>query len=182
MIGLGSVARGERELPSRNTPEPAWHVGIASTCDVAAAPPYRGVCAAGRVAHPATHGGIETAHRVANTAANCRRLPVGRYNVAPTAANDGVTAQDRVGIGRREPTTARDHRKVGSGIVVLYSTFGGIRGVTATDVIQFGVLIIATPIIFNVGLENAGIYELVITVNGNSSDPVATTLYSGVSS
>jgi hypothetical protein len=32
------------------------------------------------------------------------------------------------------------------------------------------------PIIMNVGLENAGDYQLIITVNGNASDPVVTTV------
>ncbi len=33
------------------------------------------------------------------------------------------------------------------------------------------------PMIMNVGLQNAGIYSLVITVNGSASDPVSTTVY-----
>ncbi len=34
-----------------------------------------------------------------------------------------------------------------------------------------------SPMIMNVGMQNAGIYNLVITVNGSASDPVSTTVY-----
>lgn len=45
---------------------------------------------------------------------------------------------------------------LGCGIVILYSSFGGIKSVTATDVIQFAVLIIAIPMICNIGLYVSG--------------------------
>tara|TARA_A100000171_G_C2136053_1_gene150342 strand:+ start:1406 stop:4078 length:2673 start_codon:yes stop_codon:yes gene_type:complete len=48
---------------------------------------------------------------------------------------------------------------VGFGIVVSYSTVGGIRAVTLTDVIQFGILLVAIPMICNVGLNMIGGYE-----------------------
>ncbi|HCJ11664.1 MAG: hypothetical protein A2Y14_00180 [Verrucomicrobia bacterium GWF2_51_19] len=48
---------------------------------------------------------------------------------------------------------------LGTSIVILYSSFGGIRSVTMTDVFQFGVLIIAIPIICNVALAHVGGYE-----------------------
>ncbi|MDF2965051.1 MAG: sodium:solute symporter family protein [Rickettsiaceae bacterium] len=38
-------------------------------------------------------------------------------------------------------------------IIVAYSSFGGIRAVTFTDVIQFLTLAVAIPMIFNIGLE-----------------------------
>lgn len=44
-------------------------------------------------------------------------------------------------------------------IVVLYSAFGGIKAVTATDVIQFGVIIVAIPVIANVALIKVGGYQ-----------------------
>lgn len=47
------------------------------------------------------------------------------------------------------------------GTVIFYSTFAGIKGVTATDVIQFGVLIVAIPIVFNVGIKSAGGFDAV---------------------
>lgn len=47
---------------------------------------------------------------------------------------------------------------IGIGIVVLYSSFGGIRAVTFTDVIQFCVLIVAIPITFFMSLETVGGY------------------------
>jgi SSS family solute:Na+ symporter len=40
--------------------------------------------------------------------------------------------------------------------VILYSAFGGIKAVTATDVLQFLVLIVAIPMIFNVGINLSG--------------------------
>jgi SSS family solute:Na+ symporter len=48
---------------------------------------------------------------------------------------------------------------VGGGIIIIYSTFGGIKAVTTTDVIQFIVLIIAIPIICNLGLSKIGGYS-----------------------
>lgn len=51
---------------------------------------------------------------------------------------------------------------LGSGVVIAYSTLGGIRAVTATDVIQFGVLIIAIPMICNIGLNIVGGYNALL--------------------
>ena len=43
-------------------------------------------------------------------------------------------------------------------IIILYSGYGGIAAVTATDVIQFGVLIIALPILCSSGIKEIGGY------------------------
>jgi SSS family solute:Na+ symporter len=48
---------------------------------------------------------------------------------------------------------------IGAGAVVLYSATGGIKAVTATDVIQFAVMLIAIPMICNVGLSKIGGYQ-----------------------
>lgn len=45
---------------------------------------------------------------------------------------------------------------IGVGIVVIYSSFGGIKAVTLTDVIQFSVLIVAIPVTFTIGLDMVG--------------------------
>ena len=45
---------------------------------------------------------------------------------------------------------------VGSGIVIVYSSVGGIRSVTATDIIQFAALIIIVPLLAFTVLENVG--------------------------
>lgn len=45
---------------------------------------------------------------------------------------------------------------LGIGTIVVYSTFGGIKAVTATDALQFGILIIAIPTIALVGLFKVG--------------------------
>lgn len=47
---------------------------------------------------------------------------------------------------------------IASFIVIIYSTFGGIRAVTATDILQLGVLAIAIPMVANVGLNLVGGY------------------------
>jgi Na+/proline symporter/signal transduction histidine kinase len=48
---------------------------------------------------------------------------------------------------------------IAGGIVVLYSVFGGMKSVTVTDVIQFIVLVVAIPMIANVGLHKIGGYQ-----------------------
>jgi SSS family solute:Na+ symporter len=48
---------------------------------------------------------------------------------------------------------------IGCGAVVLYSATGGIKAVTATDVIQFAVMLIAIPMVCNVGLTKVGGYS-----------------------
>lgn len=48
---------------------------------------------------------------------------------------------------------------IGCGAVILYSATGGIKAVTATDVIQFAVILIAIPMICNVGLNVVGGYS-----------------------
>jgi SSS family solute:Na+ symporter len=54
---------------------------------------------------------------------------------------------------------------LGYGIVIIYTTFGGIRSVVFTDVIQFGVMIVAIPLLFNVGVSQiGGISELIRSV------------------
>lgn len=45
---------------------------------------------------------------------------------------------------------------IGMGVVALYSSFGGIRAVTITDVVQFAVMIIAIPVTFTMGMEMVG--------------------------
>lgn len=47
---------------------------------------------------------------------------------------------------------------IGAAIITFYSAFGGIRAVTITDVIQFITLIIAVPMICNIGLSKVGGY------------------------
>lgn len=48
---------------------------------------------------------------------------------------------------------------IGVGIVVIYSSFGGIKAVTLTDVIQFSVLIVAIPVTFTIGLDMVGGFQ-----------------------
>jgi Na+/proline symporter len=52
---------------------------------------------------------------------------------------------------------------IGYGIIIIYSTWGGMKAVTMTDVIQFIVLIVAVPIICNMGLSKIGGYSQLFT-------------------
>lgn len=52
---------------------------------------------------------------------------------------------------------------IGCGTVIFYSSFGGVKAVTATDVLQFAVLIIAIPMVCNVGLNIVGGYEVLFS-------------------
>lgn len=45
---------------------------------------------------------------------------------------------------------------IGSGIVLIYSLFGGFRGVVLTDIIQFGLLLISALLVFAVAWMKAG--------------------------
>lgn len=51
---------------------------------------------------------------------------------------------------------------VGCGAVILYSSFGGIKAVTSTDLLQFAVLIIAIPMVCNIGLNLVGGYHALL--------------------
>lgn len=42
---------------------------------------------------------------------------------------------------------------VGAGIIIFYSSLGGIKAVTITDVIQFAILIVVIPLICSIGLQ-----------------------------
>lgn len=48
---------------------------------------------------------------------------------------------------------------IGYGLVIVYSAFGGMRSVVATDIIQFGILIVAIPIICSLGINQLGGFE-----------------------
>ena len=52
---------------------------------------------------------------------------------------------------------------IGSFIIITYSSFGGIKSVVFTDVLQFGVLIIGIPLIANVALGEVGGWEHLIS-------------------
>lgn len=45
---------------------------------------------------------------------------------------------------------------VGTGIVLIYSMFGGFRGVVLTDIIQFVLLLLSALVVFGVGFSHAG--------------------------
>jgi SSS family solute:Na+ symporter len=51
---------------------------------------------------------------------------------------------------------------IGCSILIIYSVFGGIKAVTTTDVIQFIVLIVAIPIVCNIGISQVGGYGKLI--------------------
>lgn len=45
---------------------------------------------------------------------------------------------------------------IGTAIIVIYASFGGVKAVTATDLIQFVVLVIAIPVVCCVGVVKGG--------------------------
>jgi SSS family solute:Na+ symporter len=45
---------------------------------------------------------------------------------------------------------------IGCGIVILYATFGGMKAVVATDIIQFIILIVAIPVTLFFGVDSLG--------------------------
>lgn len=49
-----------------------------------------------------------------------------------------------------------DGTLIGSFIIIMYSSFGGIRSVVFTDVLQFTVLMIGIPLIANIALDKTG--------------------------
>jgi len=51
---------------------------------------------------------------------------------------------------------------IGSFVVIAYSSFGGIRSVVFTDMLQFGVLMIGIPLMANVALEKVGGWEYLL--------------------
>ncbi|MBT4880246.1 MAG: sodium:solute symporter family protein [Alphaproteobacteria bacterium] len=53
---------------------------------------------------------------------------------------------------------------LGAAVAIFYSAYGGIRAVTATDVLQFAAIIIAIPMICNIGLNIVGGYESLLTM------------------
>lgn len=51
---------------------------------------------------------------------------------------------------------------IGGVIVILYSSFGGIRAVTFTDILQFSVLLVSVPVVISIMLGKAGGFEGII--------------------
>lgn len=51
----------------------------------------------------------------------------------------------------------------GSFIIIIYSSFGGIRSVVFTDVLQFGILIIGIPLMANVALSKIGGWDYLLS-------------------
>lgn len=52
---------------------------------------------------------------------------------------------------------------IGFGIILFYTTFGGIRAVIVTDIIQFLVIIIGLPLTLILGIYNLGGIEALVT-------------------
>jgi len=53
---------------------------------------------------------------------------------------------------------------VSSSVIVIYSSFGGIRSVTMTDIIQFGILIVAIPLMAHMAIHHVGGFSKLITM------------------
>ena len=52
---------------------------------------------------------------------------------------------------------------IGGGVFTIYSTFGGVRAVIATDIMQFAVLVVAIPIVLGFAITKIGGYEVIFT-------------------
>ena len=52
-------------------------------------------------------------------------------------------------------------------VITIYSSFGGMRSVIATDLIQFIVLVIAIPLVFYLVITKAGGYNIVLSSDYN---------------
>lgn len=60
---------------------------------------------------------------------------------------------------------------IGTGIVLIYSMFGGFRGVVLTDIIQFVLLLISAVTVFIVAMMNSGGFDnirAVASIKGNA--------------
>lgn len=68
---------------------------------------------------------------------------------------------------------------LGTSIVLVYSVFGGFRGVVLTDTIQFILLVISAIIVFFVALKNAGSIENIINVANEQGKSDFTNVLSG---
>ena len=51
---------------------------------------------------------------------------------------------------------------LGAGIIVLYTSFGGIKSVAITDVLEFIILIVIMPIIAKLALKKAGGFSTIL--------------------
>lgn len=51
---------------------------------------------------------------------------------------------------------------IGSFVVIMYSAYGGIKAIVSTDILQFGIAIIAVPVVANIALYNTGGLEVLI--------------------
>ena len=58
---------------------------------------------------------------------------------------------------------------ISAGVVIVYSAFGGIKSVTATDIIQFAAIVVVIPIMSSVALNKAGGFEGIINHMKQSS-------------
>lgn len=71
---------------------------------------------------------------------------------------------------------------IGAAIIVIYSSFGGVKAVTATDIIQFIVLVVAIPLACFIGIVKVGGFKNLFSSLPEShlsfsSDPKTTLKY-----
>lgn len=69
---------------------------------------------------------------------------------------------------------------VGTSIVLIYSIFGGFRGVVITDIIQFVLLLIAIIVVFVVSITNAGGFGNIIKTSQELGHTDFVNIFSGM--
>lgn len=68
---------------------------------------------------------------------------------------------------------------VGTGIVLVYSLFGGFRGVVLTDIIQFVLLVISSIIVFVVAMKHSGGFSNIELVANQMDKPNFMNFFAG---
>lgn len=70
---------------------------------------------------------------------------------------------------------------IGTGIVLIYSLFGGFRGVVLTDILQFILLAISAIAVFIVGWQHAGGLTGILAHSKAATDPNYLSFFAGAS-
>lgn len=69
---------------------------------------------------------------------------------------------------------------IGTGVVLIYSLFGGFKGVVITDVIQFFLLVISAFLVFGISLHEAGGFKNIYAFALSTGSPNYFNFFSGL--
>ncbi len=70
---------------------------------------------------------------------------------------------------------------LGTSVVLIYSLFGGFRGVVLTDIIQFVLLVVAAILVFAVAMINSGGFDNIATIAESTGKTGFTSFFEGSS-